>query len=220
MSSFDKEGLYFIALGGAEEVGYNMYVYAADGKLIVVDCGYGFFNDDFPGMELGFASPEALEGEIDNIEGLFITHSHEDHFGAVAHIWPKLKCPVYATPFAAAHIVSRLKDYKLEKEPQINVVNDGETVKLQNFEVKFASLVHSTLENSALLIKTRYGNVVHATDWRFDDGSCGMLPFDYQSFKDFAAEGIEAFVCDSTNLLDTEEQPTEMQVRELSLIHI
>lgn len=214
MSSFDKEGLYFIALGGAEEVGYNMYVYAVDGKLIVVDCGYGFFNDDFPGMELGFASPEALEGEIDNIEGLFITHSHEDHFGAVAHIWPKLKCPVYATPFAAAHIVSRLKDYKLEKEPQINVVNDGETVKLQNFEVKFASLVHSTLENSALLIKTRYGNVVHATDWRFDDGSCGMLPFDYQSFKDFAAEGIEAFVCDSTNLLDTEEQPTEMQVRE------
>ena len=214
MSSFDKEGLYFIALGGAEEVGYNMYVYAADGKLIVVDCGYGFFNDDFPGMELGFASPEALEGEIDNIEGLFITHSHEDHFGAVAHIWPKLKCPIYATPFAAAHIVSRLKDYKLEKEPQINVVNDGETVKLQNFEVKFASLVPSTLENSALLIKTRYGNVVHATDWRFDDGSCGMLPFDYQSFKDFAAEGIEAFVCDSTNLLDTEEQPTEMQVRE------
>ena len=97
MSSFDKEGLYFIALGGAEEVGYNMYVYAADGKLIVVDCGYGFFNDDFPGMELGFASPEALEGEIDNIEGLFITHSHEDHFGAVAHIWPKLKCPIYAT---------------------------------------------------------------------------------------------------------------------------
>ena len=214
MSSFNKEGLYFIALGGAEEVGYNMYVYAVDGKLIVVDCGYGFFNDDFPGMELGFASPEALENEIENIEGLFITHSHEDHFGAVAHIWPKLRCPVYATPFAAAHVVSRLKDYKLENEPQINIVKDGETVKLQNFEVKFASLVHSTLENSALLIKTRYGNVVHATDWRFDDGSSPMLPFDYQSFKDFAAEGVEAFVCDSTNLLDTEEQPTEMQVRD------
>ena len=215
MSSFDKEGLYFIALGGAEEVGYNMYVYAADGKLIVVDCGYGFFNDDFPGMELGFASPEALEGEIENIEGLFISHSHEDHFGAVAHIWPKLRCPIYATPFAAEHILARLKDYKLEKEPQINVIKDGESVKLQNFEVKFASLVHSTLENSALLIKTKYGNVVHATDWRFDDGSCDMLPFDYKAFKEFAEEGVEAFVCDSTNLMDTEEQPTEMQVRQI-----
>lgn len=64
MSSFDKEGLYFIALGGAEEVGYNMYVYAVDGKLIVVDCGYGFFNDDFPAWELGFASPEALEAKL------------------------------------------------------------------------------------------------------------------------------------------------------------
>lgn len=214
MSSFDKEGLYFIALGGAEEVGYNMYVYAVDGKLIVVDCGYGFFNDDFPGMELGFASPEALQGETENIEGLFITHSHEDHFGAVAHIWPQLKCPIYATPFAAAHVVSRLKDYKLEKYPEINIVKDGETVKLQNFEVRFASLVHSTLENSALLIKTKYGNAVHATDWRFDDGSCDILPSDFGALKAFADEGIEAFVCDSTNLNDIEEQPTEMRIRE------
>lgn len=213
MSSFDKEGLYFAALGGAEEVGYNMYVYAVDGKLIVVDCGYGFLNDDFPGMELGFASPEALKSEIENIEGLFITHSHEDHFGAVAHIWPKLRCPIYATPFAAAHVVSRLKDYKLEKEPQINIVRNGESVRLQNFEVRFASLVHSTLENSALLIRTRYGNAVHATDWRFDDGSCGMLPTDYEVLKAFAEEGVEVFACDSTNLLDSEEQPTEMQIR-------
>lgn len=219
MSSFDKEGLYFIALGGAEEVGYNMYVYAVDGKLIIVDCGYGFFNDEFPGMELGFASPEALEGEIENIEALFITHSHEDHFGAVAHIWPKLKCPIYATAFAAAHVVARLKDYKLDSAPQINIVEDGETVKLNNFEVKFASLVHSTLENSALLIKTKYGNAVHATDWRFDDGSCSMLPANYEALKAFADEGIEAFVCDSTNLLDVKAQPTEMKIRE-SLIEL
>lgn len=214
MSSFDKEGIYFIALGGAEEVGYNMYVYAVDGKLIVVDCGYGFFNDDFPGMELGFASPEALEDEAENIEGLFITHSHEDHFGAVAHIWPKLRCPIYATAFGAAHVEARLKEYKLDKEPVINIVKDGETVELNNFAVKFASLVHSTPENSALLIKTKYGNIVHATDWRFDDGSCEMLPTNFEALESFAAEGIEAFVCDSTNLLDEKQEPSEMEIRE------
>ena len=214
MSSFDKEGIYFIALGGAEEVGYNMYVYAVDGKLIVVDCGYGFFNDDFPGMELGFASPEALEGEAENIEGLFITHSHEDHFGAVAHIWPKLRCPIYATAFGAAHVEARLKEYKLDKEPVINIIKDGETVELDNFAVKFASLVHSTPENSALLIKTKYGNIVHATDWRFDDGSCEMLPTNFEALESFAAEGIEAFVCDSTNLLDEKQEPSEMEIRE------
>lgn len=214
MSSFDKEGIYFIALGGAEEVGYNMYVYAVDGKLIVVDCGYGFFNDEFPGMELGFASPEALEGEAENIEGLFITHSHEDHFGAVAHIWPKLRCPIYATAFGAAHVAARLKEYKRDKEPVINVVNDGETVDLNNFSVQFASLVHSTPENSALLIKTKYGNIVHATDWRFDDGSCEMLPTNFEALQNFANEGIEAFVCDSTNLMDDKQEPSEMEIRE------
>lgn len=214
MSSFDKEGIYFIALGGAEEVGYNMYVYAVDGKLIVVDCGYGFLNDEFPGMELGFASPEALLEEADNIEALFITHSHEDHFGAIAHIWPKLKCPIYGTAFAIAHVEARLKEYKLDKNAKMYAVEDNETVKLASFEVKFAALVHSTLENSALLIRTKYGNIVHATDWRMDDGSCTLLPTNYEALESFSKEGIEAFVCDSTNLLDVEESPSEMDIRQ------
>ena len=79
-----KDGFYFIALGGAEKVGMNMYAYISDGKIIVVDAGYDFLNDDFPGMELGLADPAWLEDYRDCIEAMFITHSHEDHFGAIA----------------------------------------------------------------------------------------------------------------------------------------
>ena len=110
-----QEGFYFVALGGAEKVGMNMYAYISDGRIIVVDAGYDFLNDDFPGMELGLADPAWLESYRDCIDAMFITHSHEDHFGAIAHIWPRLRCPVYATDFTIGHILPRLREYKLEK---------------------------------------------------------------------------------------------------------
>ena len=116
LAGFDKEGIYFVALGGSEEVGFNMYAYIVDGRIIVVDCGYGFLNDDFPGIELGLADATFLENYADKIDALFITHAHEDHFGAIAHVWPRLQCPVYATEFAMGHIQKRLTEYKLDRK--------------------------------------------------------------------------------------------------------
>ena len=91
MNELMNEGLHFAALGGAEKVGMNMYAYMVDGRIIVVDCGYDFLNDDFPGIELGFADASFLENNREYIDALFITHSHEDHFGAIAHVWPRLR---------------------------------------------------------------------------------------------------------------------------------
>ncbi len=217
--AFNKEGIYFVALGGAEEVGFNMYAYIVDGKIIVVDCGYGFLNDDYPGIELGLADASFLEAYQDCIEGLFITHAHEDHFGAIAHVWPLLKCPVYAMDFTLGHIRSRLAEYKLENLVELHSVNENPVVKLQNFEVEFAPLVHSTPQNAGLIIRTRYGNIVHATDWRFDDGSMEMLPFDRHAFERAAAEGVKLYVGDSTNMTHVKAEPSEMEIRK-SLIEL
>ena len=214
MSGFNREGIYFVALGGAEEVGFNMYAYIVNGRIIVVDCGYGFLNDDFPGMELGLPDASFLENYQDRIEALFVTHAHEDHFGAVAHIWPKLQCPVYAAEFTAGHIRRRLAEYKLDGLVDLHVVESGGKVKLDDFEVEFASLVHSTPQNSGLIIRTPYGNIVHATDWRFDDGALDMLPTDFEAFKKAAAEGVELYVGDSTNMASSHQEPSELEVRE------
>ncbi len=214
MNEFNKEGIYFFALGGAEEVGFNMYAYAVDGKIIVVDAGYGFLNDDFPGIEMGLADPSFLENYQQDIEAIFITHAHEDHFGAIAHIWPKLRCPIYATDFTLGHIAYRLREYKLENEVELHSATAHPRVKLQNFDVEFAGLVHSTLESCGLIIRTRYGNVVHATDWRFDDGQNELSVTDYQALHEAAKEGVILYVGDSTNMRETAPSPSEMKIRE------
>lgn len=214
LAQFDKEGIYFVALGGAEEVGFNMYAYVVDGRMIVVDCGYGFLNDDFPGIDLGLADASFLENYQDRIEALFITHAHEDHFGAVAHIWPKLQCPIYAAEFTIGHIRRRLAEYKLEELAELHVVERGSKIKLKNFEVEFVPVVHSLPDNAMLMIRTRYGNVVHGTDWRFDDGQMSFMPTDYDRLKEIASEGVDLYVGDSTNMKLEKCGPSESVIRE------
>ncbi len=214
-----QEGFYFIALGGAEKVGMNMYAYISEGKIIVVDAGYDFLNDDFPGMELGLADPSWLENYKDCIEAMFITHSHEDHFGAIAHIWPKLRCPVYATDFTIGHILPRLREYGLEGEVELISVNEQPLVKLSNFEVEYVPVVHSLPENSALRIKTKYGSVFHATDWRFDDGNIDFLQTSYKRLEEIGNQGIDLYVGDSIHMAHGMSQPSEMEIRQ-SLIEL
>lgn len=214
MSGFDRDGIYFVPLGGADEIGINMYVYAVNGKLIVVDAGYGFLNDDYPGMDLAFADTSFLENYAGDIEGLFITHAHEDHFGAIAHVWPKLKCPVYGTDFTLGLIRERLREYHLDEVVPLRSVSQNRRVELPNFSVEFIPIVHSVPETSALAIRTMFGNVVHATDWRLDDGEIAFLRTDYDALRQVAAEGVAMFVCDSTNALLEDSLPSENDVRQ------
>ena len=214
IEGFDKEGIYFVALGGAEEVGFNMFAYIVDGKIIVVDAGYGFLRDDFPGMEMGLADVSFLETYRDDIEAMFITHGHEDHYGAIGHVWPKLQCPIYANDFTLGHVKERLKEYHLEDFAELHSASNNSVIKLHNFEVEFISLVHSVPQSSGLFIKTRYGNIVHATDWRFDDGKTAMQPTDYEKLHQIAAAKVALYVGDSTNMSNTSTEPSEYEVRE------
>lgn len=214
MNDFKKKGLYFLPLGGADEIGMNMYAYVVNGKIIVVDAGYGFLNDDYPGMDMCYASPEFLENYKEDILGLFITHGHEDHLGAIAQIWPTLQCPVYATDFAIGLMKERLSEYKLQSMVPLNSVSRKPIVKVGDFEVEFIPIAHTVPETSALYIKTPYGNVMHATDWRFDDGQIPMVKTDHEALKRAAKTGVDIFVCDTTNIEVDKEQTSEKDVRE------
>jgi ribonuclease J len=209
-----KKGMYFLPIGGADEIGMNMYAYGCDGKWIVVDAGYGFLNDDYPGMDMCYASPAFLESFQEDIEGLFITHGHEDHMGAVAQIWPSLKCPIYATTFAMGLIYARLKEYHLEKEPELINVAPGEVIHTSAFAVEFVPLAHSVPQTCGLYIKTPHASVFHATDWRFDDGRMPMLQTAFKRLEEIGREGVSMFVADSTNIRVDHQQPSEMYIRE------
>lgn len=214
IEGFTRKGLYFIALGGAEEVGYNMFAYIVDGKIIVVDAGYGFLKDDFPGMEMGLADVSFLETYRDDIEAMFITHGHEDHYGAIGHIWDRFDCPLYAADFTLGHIKNRLKEYHINDFSRLHSINDNPQIKLNNFTVEFVPLVHSCPQSCGLLIHTVYGTVLHATDWRFDDDKTAISHTDYTKLKSAAAEGIDIYVGDSTNMSSDYNEPSEYEIRQ------
>ncbi|MEE6206780.1 MAG: ribonuclease J [Alphaproteobacteria bacterium] len=213
MTDFKRNGVYFLPLGGADDIGMNMYMYAVDGKLIIVDAGYGFLADMYPGMDLAYASPEFLDAYKDDIVGLFITHAHEDHMGAIAQIWPHLQCPVYAMDFTLGLIKARLEEFKMADMVPLISVNNNRVVEVPNFSVEFISIVHSVPQTCVLAIRTKYGNILHATDFRFDDEALAALPTGWDALKRFAADGVDMLVCDSTNVLINQAAPSESEVR-------
>lgn len=214
MNNLKKNGLYFVALGGADEIGMNMYVYACNGKYIMVDAGYGFLNDNYPGVDLCFADAGFFANYAEDFEGIFITHAHEDHFGAIAHVWPLLKCPVYASDFTIGLAQNRLKEYHLDTEVNFVSINQNRVVQTPSFRVEFVSMVHSVPETSALYITSAGGKVFHATDWRLDDSMIKILQTDYSRLQQIGEEGVDMFVCDSTNILVNRKLPSEYEVRQ------
>lgn len=214
MSDFNRKGIYFLPLGGADEIGMNMFMYSINGKIIVVDAGYGFLADEYPGMDLAYASPEFLETYKEDIVGIFITHGHEDHMGAIAQIWQKLQCPVYAMDFTLGLIKSRLEEFRMEDIVPLISVNKNRKVEFDDFSVEFISVAHSVPQTCALAIRSEYGNILHATDWRFDDETLSMLPTDFAALERLAKEGVSMLVCDSTNVMVENRTPSEAEVRD------
>lgn len=214
IEGFNEKGIYFVALGGAEEVGYNMFAYICNGKMIVVDAGFGFLRDDYPGMEMGLADTSFLEKYADDIEAIFITHGHEDHYGAIGYLYPKLTCPLYAFDFALGHIQNRLKEYHITDFSRLHSANTSPIVKLNNFEVEFLPITHSCPQSAALVIRTACGTVFHATDWRFDDDKISMTCTNHDALARIAQAGIDIYVGDSTNMADEHLEPSEFEIRQ------
>ncbi|NNF91081.1 MAG: ribonuclease J [Boseongicola sp.] len=200
-----RERLIYLPLGGAGEIGMNAYVYGwgAPGKerLIVVDLGVTFPDmDGSPGVDLIFADIDWLEERADRIDGIFITHAHEDHVGAIGHLWSRLKAPVYARTFTAHHAKRKMEEQGNNPEDVTVIPPWPQTMVAGPFKVGFVPISHSIPESSGLVIDTPAGRVVHTGDFKLDPTPLVGEPFDAGLWGAIGDEGVKALVCDSTNV--------------------
>ena len=195
------EDLLFVPLGGASEIGMNVNLYHLDGKWIMVDCGLGFAHD-VPGIDMLAADISFIKAHKKDLLGIIITHIHEDHLGAVQHLWQELEAPVYTSDFAAKFLRAKLEEYAFGSRVKINVIDESKELKLGNFNIEFIGLTHSVPEMNALMIKTRHGNILHSGDWKFDPNPVLGKISEKEKIKEYGDKGeILALVCDSTNAL-------------------
>ena len=218
-----KEELLFCPLGGSGEIGMNMNLYAYgkenNQKWIIVDLGVTFADDSIPGIDLIMPDPGFIIDKKEDLLGIVLTHAHEDHIGAVAHIWPELKCKLYATPFTAALITEKFKEKKIDITSFLKTVPLNSKIKLGEFEIDFVTLTHSILEPNGLSIKTPLGTILHTGDWKIDPNPLIGNKIDEDKLKKIGNEGVSAMICDSTNIFSPGRAGSESDVRD-SLLRI
>jgi ribonuclease J len=212
-----KDRLIYLPLGGAGEIGMNLYVYGYgpqdNERLIIVDLGVAFPDmDTTPGVDLIFPDISWLKDRRNQIEAIFITHAHEDHVGALGHLWAELGAPVYARNFT-----SKIASRKLEENGQssriVNVVSSWPaTTKIGPFEVSYLPVSHSIPESSALVIDTPKGRLIHSGDFKLDEDPVVGEAFDHELWRKVCSSGVRALICDSTNIFSENEGRSESEV--------
>ena len=214
----DDNELVLLPLGGAGEIGmnFNAYGFGADDerKWLIVDCGVLFGREgNTPGVDLIVPDIEFLAQRRDDVVGIVATHAHEDHIGAIALLWPMLKCPIYATPFTAKLIAGKLEEADLTGKAKLKVVPLHGKLNLGPFEIEMVSLTHSIPEPNAIAIKTPLGTVVHTGDWKIDPDPVVGKKMDTNRLKQLGDEGVLALVCDSTNVMVNGRSGSEADVK-------
>jgi len=209
-----KEGLFFLSLGGIGEIGANCYLYSCDNKWIMIDLGLTFADDQYPGIDLLLPQVDFLDQIKDNLEAVIISHGHEDHAGALSYFVDKINCPVYATGFACSLIKNRLKEFGKLDLIELKVIDIKKTLKLKNFTLNFISTTHSIPEPYSIIIKTKYGNLLHTADWKIDSQPLSRNKFDQKSFQKLGNEGVLALIGDSTNADSSQKSKSESEVRD------
>jgi ribonuclease J len=208
--------LLFAPLGGVGEIGMNLALYGlgegASRKWIAVDLGVSFAGDDLPGIDLIMPDIAFLIAERRNLLGLVLTHAHEDHFGALLDLWPRLRCPVYATPFTASLLAAKREGEPGALDVPVNVVPLGARFTLGEFDIELVSVAHSIPESNALIIRTPLGNVLHTGDWKLDPTPVLGPPTDEAKLKALGDEGCLALIGDSTNAVRDGRSPSERDV--------
>ena len=218
-----KEELIFCPLGGSGEIGGNMNLYAygkeENQKWIIVDMGVSFADDSVPGVDLIMPDAGFIIDKKDDLLGIVLTHAHEDHIGAIVHIWPNLNCKIYATPFTSVLILEKFKEKKIDISQYLEIVPLNSKIKLGEFEIDFITLTHSILEPNGLSIKTPLGTVLHTGDWKIDPNPLIGSQIDEQKLKSIGKNGVSTMICDSTNIFSPGRAGSESEVRD-SLLRI
>ena len=194
------ENLKIIPLGGLNEIGKNMTVYEYGGEIIVLDCGMAFPGDDMYGIDLVIPDVSYLTKHKNRIRGLFITHGHEDHIGAIPYVLKQVNMPIYCTRLTAGLIRLKLEEHGLLKSTKIVTVESGMTVKAGKFSVEFIHVNHSIADSVAFAIHTGLGTVVHTGDFKIDSTPIDGEVIDLARFGELGKQGVLALLADSTNV--------------------
>ncbi len=209
--------LVYCSLGGAGEIGMNLNLFGygkpGEYKWIIVDIGVTFSDDNIPGIEVILPNPEFIANQKENLLGIVLTHAHEDHVGAIAHLWPMLECPIYATPFTAAIVREKFKEKKINIGSHLKIVKLGGNVKLGAFDIDYVTLTHSILEPNGLAISTPEGLILHTADFKIDDDPLIGEKTDVKKLTEFGKKGVLEMVCDSTNIFNLGSSGSESLVR-------
>ncbi len=195
-----RQNLRIIPMGGVEEVGENMTVLEYGDDLIVIDMGLAFPDETMPGIDYIIPDTKWLEQNKKRIRGVLITHGHLDHIGAIPYILPKIgDPPVYTMPLTAGFIKKRLEEFGIMERSKINTFTIDESLALGNFKVRFFRLNHNIPDSIGLSITTPVGQIIYATDWKFDHTPADGKPSEFQKIAKFASEGVLLLMSDSTN---------------------
>lgn len=217
-SGAPTDQLVFLPLGGAGEIGMNLYLYGfgpeRNRQWVIVDIGVTFADFRDPGIDLILPDTSFIEQHCGNLLGIVLTHAHEDHLGALAHLWPRLRAPVFATPFTAALLRYKLEETGLGSEVPVTEVRLGGQISLGPFDISLVSMTHSIPESNSLIIRTPLGNLMHSGDWRVDPDPVVPPNLDEGALRAFGEEGCMALICDSTNVLSEGMSPSETEIEQ------
>ena len=197
----DVHDLWFLPLGGCGEIGMNLSLYGHDDDWLMVDCGITFRDADGSrrsGFDVQMPDPSFISERRERLQGLLLTHAHEDHIGAVAHLWPRLRCPVWATEFTAEMLRRKLAEQGLATRVPLHIASPGERHQHGAFDVEWVANTHSIPNPCGLVIRTPAGSVFHTADWKLDDDPVVGHHYDRDAYQRLGREGISALVCDST----------------------
>lgn len=217
MKRSKDDELVFLPLGGSNEIGMNLNCYGYgppdDRKWIIVDVGVTFGDQTTPGVDIIMPDPTFIEQHAENIIGIVLTHAHEDHIGALGWLWPRLRAPLYATPFTAFLIREKLRDQDLLDAVDITEVPLGGSIQLGPFKVDLITITHSIPEPNGLAITTPLGVILHTGDWKIDADPQLGAPTDIAAIQRLGDAGVLAMVCDSTNVFVDGRAGSEADVR-------
>lgn len=211
-----NHGLTSLALGGLDEIGLNLMVYECDGDMILVDVGLTFPDEYSPGTDIVVPDISYIRKNIDRLKGIFLTHAHEDHLGALPYLWEELgKAPVFATEFTSKVLGGKMSQFdQYAPEYKVNITKEGERYTAGEFEVEYVSITHSIPGAAALVIRTKYGTIVNTGDYKLDPAPVLGEPTNMARLAEVGKEGILALYGDSTDIFGEGTKPTETDLAE------
>ena len=198
---WNDSDVLFVPLGGSGEIGMNANLFHHNGRWIMVDLGISFPDETMPGVDVVLPDLRFIEKQRDKLDGLVVTHGHEDHLGAIPYLWEKLQCPIYGTPFTLALVRGKIKEHLPDANVKLISLPFNEQVKIGNFEVEFVSLTHSIPDPAGLVLRAGGMTIFHTGDWKFDENPVIGPVSDISTLQSLGDAGVDVMIGDSTNAM-------------------